>query len=121
MPEKIDWYDEFVDLNYNPAKNDLICLYYFEPAKGISAKEAIGRIASESSAGTWTTLHELPARVAYISARAFQLHNPLRQSCTQSIPYPCSILMPEQQRKPPASSFHFKHWTAGTLSIAAHE
>lgn len=74
MTEKIDWYDEFVDLNYNPAKNDLICLYYFEPAKGISAKEAIGRIASESSAGTWTTLHELPVRVAYISARAFELN-----------------------------------------------
>ncbi len=74
MTEKIDWYDEFVDMNYNPAKDDLICLYYFEPAKGISAKEAIGRIASESSAGTWTTLHELPARVAKIKARAFELN-----------------------------------------------
>lgn len=74
MTEKIDWYDEFVDMNYNPSKDDLICLYYFEPAKGISAKEAIGRIASESSAGTWTTLHELPARVAYISAHAFELN-----------------------------------------------
>jgi ribulose-bisphosphate carboxylase large chain len=73
MTEKIDWYDEFVDMNYNPAKDDLICLYYFEPAKGITAKEAIGRIASESSAGTWTTLHELPARVAKIKARAFEL------------------------------------------------
>jgi ribulose-bisphosphate carboxylase large chain len=74
MTEKIDWYDEFVDLNYNPAKDDLVCLYYFEPAKGISAREAIGRIASESSAGTWTTLHELPARVAKIKARAFELN-----------------------------------------------
>ncbi len=73
MPEKIDWYDKFVDLNYTPAKDDLVCLYYFEPAKGISAKEAIGRIASESSAGTWTTLHELPARVEKIKARAFEL------------------------------------------------
>jgi ribulose-bisphosphate carboxylase large chain len=74
MTEKIDWYDEFVDLNYNPPKDDLICLYYFEPAKGITAKEAIGRIASESSAGTWTTLHELPARVEKIKARAFELN-----------------------------------------------
>lgn len=74
MTGKIDWYDEFVELNYTPAKDDLICLYYFEPAKGISAKEAIGRIASESSAGTWTTLHELPARVAKIKARAFELN-----------------------------------------------
>lgn len=73
MTEKIDWYDEFVDLNYTPAKNDLVCLYYFEPAKGITAKEAMGRIASESSAGTWTTLHDLPARVEKIKARAFEL------------------------------------------------
>ncbi len=74
MTQKIDWYDEFVELNYTPAKDDLICLYYFEPAKGISAGEAIGRIASESSAGTWTTLHKLPARVAKIKARAFELN-----------------------------------------------
>jgi ribulose-bisphosphate carboxylase large chain len=73
MTEKIDWYDTFVDFNYKPSRNDLVCLYYFEPAKGISAKEAIGRIASESSAGTWTTLHDLPARVEKIKARAFEL------------------------------------------------
>jgi ribulose-bisphosphate carboxylase large chain len=73
MTEKIDWYDTFVDFKYKPSKNDLVCLYYFEPAKGISAKEAIGRIASESSAGTWTTLYELPARVEKIKARAFEL------------------------------------------------
>lgn len=73
MTKKIDWYDEFVDLNYTPAKDDLICLYYFEPAKDMSAKEAAGRIASESSAGTWTTLHKLPDRVAKIKARAFHI------------------------------------------------
>ncbi|MFZ3384202.1 MAG: type III ribulose-bisphosphate carboxylase [Candidatus Methanoperedens sp.] len=74
MTAKIDWYNEFVDFNYTPAKDDLICLYYFEPAKGITEKEAIGRIASESSAGTWTTLHDLPARVEKIKARAFELN-----------------------------------------------
>ncbi|MFZ3169167.1 MAG: type III ribulose-bisphosphate carboxylase [Candidatus Methanoperedens sp.] len=74
MTAKIDWYNEFVDLNYTPAKDDLICLYYFEPAKGITEKEAIGRIASESSAGTWTTLHDLPPRVEKIKARAFELN-----------------------------------------------
>jgi ribulose-bisphosphate carboxylase large chain len=74
MSEKIDWYDEFVDFDYTPAKNEVICLYYFEPAKGISASEAIGRIASESSAGTWTTLHKLPEMVARIKAHAFELN-----------------------------------------------
>ncbi len=74
MTGKIDWYDEFVDFDYIPAKSDVICLYYFEPAKGISEKEAVGRIASESSAGTWTTLHKLPERVSRIKARAFELN-----------------------------------------------
>lgn len=74
MKEKIDWYDEFVDFDYAPAKDDLICLYYFEPAEGISPKEAVGRIASESSAGTWTTLHKLPERVERIKARAFEVN-----------------------------------------------
>ena len=48
----IDWYKEFVNLDYEPAKDDLICLYYFEPAAGIRSREAVGRIASESSTGT---------------------------------------------------------------------
>jgi len=74
LTKKIDWYDEFVDLNYTPANDDLICLYYFEPAKGITEKEAAGRIASESSAGTWTTLYELPERVEKIKARAFEFN-----------------------------------------------
>src|SRR4030067_3649926 len=74
MTGKIDWYNEFVDLDYEPAKDDLVCLYFFEPTKGITAREAIGRIASESSAGTWTTLHDVPARVEKIKARAFALN-----------------------------------------------
>lgn len=75
MSGKIDWYEEFVDFNYTSAEDDLICLYYFEPAKGITEKEAVGRIASESSAGTWTTLHKLPERVERIKARAFELND----------------------------------------------
>ena len=73
MTGKIDWYDDFVEIGYSPAKDDLVCLYYFEPAKGISPSEAAGRIASESSAGTWTTLHEIPPMVEKIKARAFEI------------------------------------------------
>ena len=43
----IDWYNEFVDTSYEPAKDDLVCLFYFEPAAGISNEEAAGRITSE--------------------------------------------------------------------------
>jgi ribulose-bisphosphate carboxylase large chain len=69
----IDWYKEFVNLDYEPAQDDLICLYYFEPAAGIRSREAVGRIASESSTGTWTTLHTLPPRMKSLEATAFYI------------------------------------------------
>ncbi len=69
----IDWYKEFINLNYEPAKDDIVCLYYFEPAAGISGKEAVGRIASESSTGTWTTLFTMPPRMKKLQATAFEI------------------------------------------------
>ncbi len=70
---KIDWYDEFIDFGYRPAKTDLVCLFYFEPEEGISKREAIGRIASESSTGTWTTLFKMPPRMRALQATAYEL------------------------------------------------
>lgn len=69
----IDWYKEFVDLKYEPAKDDLVCLFYFEPAAGVSGREAVGRIASESSTGTWTTLFTMPPRMKALQATAFHI------------------------------------------------
>lgn len=69
----IDWYREFVDLRYEPAKDEIICLYSFEPGEGITPAEAAGRIASESSTGTWTTLHTLPPRMKDLQATAFEI------------------------------------------------
>ena len=69
----IDWYNEFVDLDYTPARDELVCLFYFEPAAGISGKEAAGRIASESSTGTWTTLFSMPPRMKALQATAFDI------------------------------------------------
>lgn len=63
---RVEWYTDFVDTSYRPKKTDLVALFRFEPATGISVKEAAGRIASESSAGTWTTLHKLPSRIGKI-------------------------------------------------------
>lgn len=70
MP-KIDWYMEFVDLHYKPEKDDLVALFYYEPEAGISRQEAVGRIASESSTGTWTTLFRMPPRMRKLQAKAF--------------------------------------------------
>ena len=70
---KIDWYDKFVDFSYKPAKDDLIVLFYFEPPARMSKKESAGRIASESSTGTWTTLAKLPPRMKKLNATAFKM------------------------------------------------
>lgn len=69
----IDWYEEFVDLNHTPSPDELVALYYFEPAEGISKEEAVGRIASESSTGTWTTLFTMPPRMRELQAKAFEI------------------------------------------------
>ena len=69
-----EWYGDFVDLNFKPRKTDIKCLFYFEPDKGISVKEAAGRIASESSAGTWTTLAVMPKRMDKVMAYVYELN-----------------------------------------------
>jgi ribulose-bisphosphate carboxylase large chain len=71
--KKIDWYGEFVDINYIPAQDDLVALFYFEPPHGMTKEESAGRIASESSTGTWTTLSTLPPRMKKLQATAFEI------------------------------------------------
>jgi ribulose-bisphosphate carboxylase large chain len=68
-----EWYLDFVDFNYKPSKDDLICLFRIEPAKGFSIKEAAYRVASESSVGTWTKLHYLPKRIKDLMAKVFEI------------------------------------------------
>jgi ribulose-bisphosphate carboxylase large chain len=57
---KIEWYREFINTKYKPSRTDIKVLFYYEPNKGITKQDAVGRVASESSSGTWTTLAELP-------------------------------------------------------------
>jgi ribulose-bisphosphate carboxylase large chain len=70
---KIDWYDQFVDRDYKPESDELIALFYFEPPHGMSIEESAGRIASESSTGTWTTLSRMPERMKSLQATAFDI------------------------------------------------
>nr|VDD88890.1 RuBisCO long chain, Form III-b [uncultured archaeon] len=73
--KKVEWYHDFIDRKYKPKKTDLKALFYFEPSAGISKDDAIGRIASESSTGTWTTLYELPKRMKEIMAIAYKVED----------------------------------------------
>ncbi|MDP2909098.1 MAG: type III ribulose-bisphosphate carboxylase [Nanoarchaeota archaeon] len=72
MAEEIEWYHEFINKNYKPKKDDVKVLFYYEPAEGITNEDAIGRIASESSSGTWTTLTELPKLLPKVKAYAYE-------------------------------------------------
>jgi len=71
MSNKVEWYKEFIDFDYKPKKDEIVALYYFEPNGEIKIDDAIGRIASESSIGTWTTLETLESRVYELRGRAF--------------------------------------------------
>lgn len=73
--EKIEWYHDFINLKYKPKSTDLKVLFYFEPDTGITKEDAIGRIASESSTGTWTTLFKMPPRMKGLMATAYRIEN----------------------------------------------
>ena len=70
---KIEWYKEFINKKYKHKNDELKVLYYFEPDKGISKEDAIGRIASESSSGTWTTLTNMPKLLPKVKAYAYKV------------------------------------------------
>lgn len=67
-----EWYHEFVDARVRPDPDDLVALFRFQAAPGITTKEALGRIASESSVGTWTTLATLPPRIRRLKGMAYR-------------------------------------------------
>ncbi|MFH0890220.1 MAG: type III ribulose-bisphosphate carboxylase [Candidatus Aenigmatarchaeota archaeon] len=66
-------YLDFVDLTYKPGKNDLVCLFRVQPARGITMRNAIGHVASESSNGTWTGVAIDNERIRKLSAKAFDI------------------------------------------------
>ncbi|MHA1167042.1 MAG: type III ribulose-bisphosphate carboxylase [Candidatus Hodarchaeales archaeon] len=69
--DRIEWYHDFIDLDYEPKDEEIIAFYYFEPSEGISIDDAIGRLASESSIGTWTTLDTLDDQIFKMRGRSF--------------------------------------------------
>lgn len=66
-------YSGYIDLNYKPTKNDLVCDFYLEPEKGISHKKAAEYTAAESSTGTWTEIHTREPYMKKLSAKVFHV------------------------------------------------
>src|SRR5579875_3372645 len=74
MPnESVEWYDDFVQLSYMPQDDELIAIFYVEPSEGFTIKVAAGRVASESSVGTWSTLTTLTPLVRRLMAKAYDI------------------------------------------------
>ena len=70
---KTEWYLDFVDPSYKPSREDLIVLFRVEPGSSISMREAVGRVASESSIGTWTTLTTMTPEKRRLMAKAYEI------------------------------------------------
>ncbi len=67
-------YEDFVDLDYKPGREELICSFYMEPAAGESVERAAGAVASESSVGTWTPVPGLRSKHAMdIAATCYEI------------------------------------------------
>lgn len=62
MSKKIEWYTGFVNRKHKLKSNELDVLFRYDAKKGINSIEAVGRLASESSVGTWTTLPGMPKK-----------------------------------------------------------
>ena len=84
-----EWYHEFVDPNYTPKREDLLCLFRLEPASGFSMEEAAGRVASESSVGTWTEVTTMKPRIRRLMAKAYEI-----QGNWVKIAYPIDLFEP---------------------------
>ena len=68
-----EWYHEFIDTNYKPSKGDLLCLFRVEPAPRFTIEDAAGRVASESSVGTWTEVTTMKPRIRKLMAKAYSI------------------------------------------------
>jgi ribulose-bisphosphate carboxylase large chain len=84
-----EWYHEFVDTTYTPALDDLLCLFRVEPAEGFSLEDAAGRIASESSVGTWTEVTTMKNRIRRLMAKAYDIQGNLVK-----VAYPSALFEP---------------------------
>jgi len=73
-----EWYLDFVKKGYEPSKNELLVSFKVTPAKGMSLEDVAGRIASESSIGTWTTLATLTENIKSLMAKAYSIDHETR-------------------------------------------
>lgn len=84
-----EWYHEFVNQAYVPSRDDLIVLFSLQPSEGFSIEEAAGRVASESSVGTWTEVKTMRPRIRSLMAKAYSIQGRLVK-----VAYPIELFEP---------------------------
>ena len=66
-------YEDYVDIEYKPRKDDLICDFYLETKRQYDLKRTAGGVASESSIGTWTDTNTAKPYMLKLAAKVFYL------------------------------------------------
>jgi ribulose-bisphosphate carboxylase large chain len=66
-------YVDYVDLKYEPKRDDIVCDFFIEPMKS-SIKEAAGAVAAESSIGTWTETTTVKSYMKKLAAKVFEIN-----------------------------------------------
>jgi len=89
--EEFEWYLDFVKKDYKPKDDELIAIFRITPADGMSIEDAVGRVASESSVGTWTTLYTLPPRIRNLMAKGYEIINLNDGSYLAKVAYPLDL------------------------------
>lgn len=84
-----EWYHDFIDLKYVPSPDDLICLFKVQPATGFTIRDAAGRVASESSVGTWTEVTTMKTRIRRLMAKVFRIDGSML-----TVAYPMQLFEP---------------------------
>jgi ribulose-bisphosphate carboxylase large chain len=83
-------YEDFLDLDYDPATSDLVCEFRIDPAADMDMAAAASRVASESSNGTWAEL-QVEGGITDLSATAFAVDE---ESGHIAVAYPEALFAP---------------------------
>lgn len=64
----------YLDLNYIPGKDEIVCKFYIESAENVSMEYVLEQLAAESSIGTWTELTTMKPEIRdKLAAHTFRL------------------------------------------------
>ncbi|MBN1896836.1 MAG: type III ribulose-bisphosphate carboxylase [Candidatus Aenigmarchaeota archaeon] len=63
----------YIQPDYKPGKNDVVCDFYIEPNHGLNVEKAAEHVAAESSIGTWTAVSTMKPQIQKMGAKVFEI------------------------------------------------